>query len=54
VKTLQGREFVKRLWRILGVASDELCNGQDIQTAEANKSRCLIDRTITAGAKAFF
>jgi hypothetical protein len=28
-KTLQGREFVKRLQRILGVARDELCDAQD-------------------------
>ena len=52
-KTLQGRESVKRLQLILGVARDELRDAQDKQTAEANKSRRPIDPTITAGAKVF-
>jgi len=52
-KTLQGREFVKRLQHILGVARDELRDAQDIQTAEANKSRRPIDPAITAGVKVF-
>jgi hypothetical protein len=36
--TLQSREFVQRLQRILGVTSDELRHAQDNQTAEANTS----------------
>jgi transposase InsO family protein len=52
-KTLQGREFVERLQRILGVARDQLHDAQDEQTAEANKSRRPIDPAITAGAKVF-
>jgi hypothetical protein len=52
-KTLQGREFVERLQRILGVARDELRDAQDNQMAEANKSRRPIDLAITASAKVF-
>jgi hypothetical protein len=52
-KLLQGREFVERLQRILGVAWDELRHAQDEQTAEANKSRCPIEPAITASAKVF-
>jgi len=52
-KTIQGREFVEQLQRILGVGRDELRDAQDIQTAEANKSRRPIDPAITAGANVF-
>jgi hypothetical protein len=52
-KTLQGREFVERLQRILEVSRDELRDAQDQQMAEANKSRSPIDPAITAGAKVF-
>jgi len=41
---------VEQLQHILGVARDELRNGQDVQMAEANKSRRPIDPAITAGA----
>jgi hypothetical protein len=37
----------------LGVARDELRDAQDIQTAEANKSRRPIDPAITTGGKVF-
>ena len=53
-KTFQGCEFVEWSQRIVGVAWDELCDAQDIQTAEANKSRRPIDPAITARAKVFF
>jgi len=52
-KTIQGRKFVERLQRILGIARDELRDAQDKQTAEANKLQHPIDPTITAGAKVF-
>jgi hypothetical protein len=52
-KTLQGREFVEHLQRILGVSRDELRDAQDKQTAEATKSRRPITPAITAGAKVF-
>jgi len=52
-KTLQGREFVPRSQRILGVARDELRDAQNTQTAEANKSRRPIDPAITASAKVY-
>jgi hypothetical protein len=52
-KTLQGRVFVERLQRILGLARDELRDAQDIQMAEANKSRHPIDPAINAGARVF-
>jgi len=37
-KLLEGCELVEPLQHILGVASDEPCDAQDKQTAEANKS----------------
>jgi len=52
-KTLQGRELVERLQRILGVARDELHDAQDKQTAEVNMSRHPIDPAMTTGAKIF-
>jgi len=52
-KTIQGREFIKRLQRNLGVARDELCNPQDQQMAETNKLWGPMDPAITAGANAF-
>jgi len=50
---LQGGEFVERLQRSSGIAKDELCDAQDQQTAEANKSRPPIDPAITTSAKVF-
>jgi len=52
-KTLQGREFVEWLERILGVTRDELRDAQDEQMAEANMSRRPINPDITAGAKLY-
>jgi len=52
-KTFQGREFFEQLQRILGVARNELRDGEGNQTAEANQSRCPIDPAITASVKLF-
>jgi hypothetical protein len=52
-KTLQGRKFVERLQRILGVTRDELRAAQDKQMAEANKSQRPVDPAIIASPKVF-